>query len=118
MLGSASVIIGEVRLMEVFPMSVIAHVLLRGVSPETYDRVRAEVGWLENTPVGGQAHLTWWEGDDCHNLDAWESEDAFNTFGMDRLGPAMAKLGVNVAPEVTFHPAHEVFTPQVLRMTS
>lgn len=98
-------------------MAVIAHVVLRGVSPETYDRVRAETGWLERTPEGGLAHLAWWEGPDNHNLDAWESEEAFNAFGSQRLGPAMARLGVNVQPEVTFYPAHEVFTPQVLRLT-
>jgi hypothetical protein len=112
------VIFGDVWCKEVFPMAVVAHVVLRGVSPEDYDRVRAEVGWLENPPTGGLAHLNWWEGNDCHGFDAWESEDAFNTFGMDHLGPAMAKLGINVAPEVTFHPAHEVYTPQVLRITS
>ncbi|HUY98991.1 MAG TPA: hypothetical protein VMU89_01480 [Thermomicrobiaceae bacterium] len=98
-------------------MAVIAHVVLRGVSPAVYDRVRAEVGWLERTPDGGLTHLAWWEGDDNHNLDAWEDEAAFNTFGAERLGPAMAKLGVNVQPEVTFQPAHEVFTPRVLRLT-
>jgi hypothetical protein len=26
----------------------------------------------------------------------------------------MARLGIAVAPEVTFHEAHEVFTPEVL----
>jgi hypothetical protein len=98
-------------------MAVVAHVLLRGVTPDQYDRVRAETGWLEQTPAGGLAHLTWWEGDDCHNVDAWESEDAFNKFGADRLGPAMARAGVNAQPEVTFHPAHEVFTPKELRLT-
>jgi hypothetical protein len=99
------------------PMAVIAHVVLRGVSPEQYDRVRAETGWLERTPKGGLAHLTWWEGNDNHNMDAWESEEAFNAFGQERLGPAMAKVGVAVAPEVTFHAAHEFFTPKVLRLT-
>jgi len=99
-------------------MAVIAHVLLRGVSPELYDRIREETGWLERAPDGGLMHVAWWEGNDNHNLDAWESEDAFNAFGAERLGPAMAKLEVNIAPEVTFHPAHEVFTPQVLRMTT
>lgn len=98
-------------------MAVIAHVVLRGVSPEQYDSVRAETGWLERPPDGGLGHFTWWEGDDCHNMDAWESEAAFNAFGQDRLGPAMAKVGNTVAPEVTFHPAHEVFTPKVLRLT-
>ena len=98
-------------------MAVVTHVLLRGVSKEQYDAVRDEVGWLETAPDGGLAHLTWWEGDDNHNVDAWESEGAFGAFAETRLGPAMAKLGIDVQPEVTFHPAHEVFTPQVLRLT-
>ena len=98
-------------------MAVAVHVVLRGVSREQYDAVRAEVGWLERPPAGGISHVTWWEGEDCRNIDAWESENAFNTFGSDRLGPAMAKLGIAVEPEVTFHPAHEVYTPQSVKLT-
>jgi hypothetical protein len=98
-------------------MAVIAHVVLRGVSPEQYARVRAETGWLERPPQGGYSHVAWWEGNDNHNIDAWESEDAFNAFGAERLGPAMAKLGIDVRPEVTFHPAHEVYTPQAVTLT-
>ena len=98
-------------------MAVIAHVVLRGVSRETYDAVRAETGWLERLPAGGLAHVTWWEGDDCHNIDAWESEDAFNAFGADRLGPAMGTVGVAVQPEVTFHHAHEVYLPRAITLT-
>ncbi len=92
-------------------MAVIAEVTLRGISREQYDAVRAGTGWLERMPDGGLAHLTWWEGEDCHNLDGWESEAAFDAFGEQRLGPAMAALGLDVVPEVTFHPAHEIFTP-------
>ncbi len=95
-------------------MAVIAHVVLKGVTPDQYDAVRAECGWLDKTPDGGIAHLTWWEGADNHNLDAWESEAAFGQFGEQRLGPAMAKVGVGVEPEVTFHPAHEVFLPKAV----
>ena len=62
-------------------------------------------------------HVTWWEGDDCHNLDAWESEAMFTAFGTERLGPAMAKLGIAAAPEVTLHPAHGVFTPAAVTLT-
>jgi ketosteroid isomerase-like protein/predicted ester cyclase len=93
-------------------MAVIAEVTLRGVTREQYDAVRARTGWLERIPDGGLAHLTWWEGEDCHNLDAWESEQAFGAFGEQRLTPAMTSLGLDVPPEVTFHPAHEVFTPR------
>ena len=64
------------------------------------------------------AHLSWWEGDDNHNLDAWESEEAFAAFGQDRLGPAMAEVGVDVEPKVTFYPAHEVFLPSAQAITA
>jgi hypothetical protein len=99
-------------------MTVIAHVGLRGVSKEQYGAVRAECGWLEDVPVGGLAHLTWWEGDDNHNMDAWESEEAFGRFGEDRLGPARAEVGVTAQPEVTFYPAHEVFLPAATTLTA
>ncbi len=98
-------------------MAVAVHVLLRGVSTEQYNRVRAEAGWLEDPPEGGYSHVAWWEGPDCHNIDAWESEAAFNAFTNDRLGPAMGKLGIEVEPEVTFHPAHEVYTPKSVTLT-
>lgn len=98
-------------------MPVIAHVIIPGVTPEEYDKVRAECGWLDTVPEGGIAHLTWWEGNDCHNSDAWESEAAFQKFGETRLGPAMAKVGINAEPKLTFHPAHEVFVPEAVKLT-
>jgi hypothetical protein len=99
-------------------MAVVAHVVLPGLTKEDYNRVRETAGWLEEPPVGGLAHLTWWEGGDCHNLDSWESEEAFNNFGQQRLGPAMAKLGVQAELKVTFHPAHEVYLPRPVTITA
>lgn len=93
-------------------MTVIAHVVLENVSPSEYDAVRAACGWLTEPAPGGIAHLTWWEGNTCHNMDAWESEEAFGRFGEERLGPAMVQAGVNSEPQVTFHAAHEVYLPQ------
>jgi hypothetical protein len=93
-------------------MAVIAKVTLRGITKEQYDAVRDRTGWLDQTPDGGLAHLTWWEGDDCLNSDAWESEEAFAAFGEQRLGPAMAALGIDAPLDVSFHPAHEVFLPR------
>jgi hypothetical protein len=28
--------------------------------------------------------MTWWDGDDCHNVDVWEDEAAMAAFGKDR----------------------------------
>lgn len=65
-------------------MAVIAHVVLEGVTVGQYDAVRAECGWLDEHPEGGIAHLSWWDGNDNHNMDAWESEEAFGVFGESR----------------------------------
>lgn len=99
-------------------MAVIVHVVLRGVTREQYDAVRAAARWLEETPAGGISHVTWWEGEDCHNVDAWESEAAFGQFGENRLGPAMAEAGVSVEPDVSFHEAHEVHTTKAVTITA
>jgi len=99
-------------------MAVIAHVVLEGVTPEQYDKVRAECGWLNDMPAGGIAHLCWFDGNSNHNMDAWESEEAFAACGENRLGPAMAKVGVSAEPKATFYRAHEVFLPKSLTITA
>src|SRR5689334_1234107 len=104
--------------MEEVDVAVIAEVILRGITKEQYDTVRERVRWVEDLPAGGLAHLTWWEGGDCHNSDAWESEEAFQAFGEQRLGPAMAALGIDAPLEVAFHPAHEVWLPRPQLLTA
>lgn len=99
-------------------MAVIVNVVLRDVTPKQYDAVREEVGWIEQTPRGGLSHLTWFDGTTCHNIDAWESEEAFNDFATNRLGPALAMFGITAQPEVTFHSAHEVFVPRADLVTA
>ncbi|MFP5219452.1 MAG: nuclear transport factor 2 family protein [Actinomycetes bacterium] len=93
-------------------MSVAVEVILRGITQQQYDAVRAEAQWLTTPPEGGLSHVCWWEGEDCHNVDAWESEEAFDAFGRDRLGPAMARVGLAVQPEAVVHQAHEVYAPR------
>jgi hypothetical protein len=99
-------------------MAVIVQVDIEGITEEQYDAVRTKVGWLDDAPTGGLGHFTWWDGDACHNVDAWESEDAFNQFAQHRLGPGMAAVGVTQTPAITIHPAHEVFTPKAVTITA
>jgi ketosteroid isomerase-like protein len=93
-------------------MPIVAEIILPGVTPEAYDAVRAGAGWLTEAPTGGLGHVTWWQGDDCYSIDAWESAEALDEFAQHRLGPAMARAGVSASPVITVHPAHEVFMPR------
>jgi hypothetical protein len=67
----------------------VKRVVLAGVTKEQDDKVRTTVDWLNRVPDGGISHVTWWEGNDCHNIDAWENEAAFNAVGGQRLRPAI-----------------------------
>ena len=99
-------------------MAVIVHVVIPGLTKEQYNAVRDEVGWLADPPAGGLSHTSWWEGGDNHNLDAWEDEASFAAFGEQRLGPAMAKLGIDLPVQPVFHPAYEVYLPSALTIAA
>jgi hypothetical protein len=58
-------------------MAVVMEVVFPGLSPEHYDQLKEKVGWVESPPAGGISHFVWWEGDDCHGIDVWESEEAW-----------------------------------------
>jgi hypothetical protein len=89
-------------------MPVVLEVVFPGLSPQHYDQLKAKVGWVESPPIGGISHIVWWEGDDCHGVDIWESEEAWATFGQDRMGPAAAELGISIEAVPAFHQPHEV----------
>ena len=77
-------------------MAVVLEVVFPELSPEQYEQLKAKVGWVESPPAGGISHVVWWEGDDCHGVDIWESEEAWGKFGNDRMGPAAAELGITM----------------------
>ena len=71
-------------------MAVVLEVVFPGLSPAQYDQLKEKVGWVTSPPVGGVSHIVWWEGDDCHGIDVWESEEAWgalvkNGWGQLRL---------------------------------
>lgn len=99
-------------------MAVVVEVVIPGITPDQYDAVRSAVDWFGTVPEGGISHVCWWEGGDCHGLDVWESEAAFATFGETRLGPAMAKLGIEAPVTPSFREPHEVFVPEAVKITA
>jgi hypothetical protein len=90
-------------------MAVVMQMRWAGVTPQQYDQVRDAVGWETDVPAGGISHVAWFEDDDLHVVDAWESPDQFQAFVDQRLMPGVAQVGVQGQPEVTIQPAHRVF---------
>ena len=76
--------------------------------PQQYDQLKEKVGWVDSPPDGGISHVVWWEGEDCHGIDVWESAEDWAAFGQSRTGPAAAELGFTMEATPVFHDAHEI----------
>jgi hypothetical protein len=96
-------------------MPVVLEVVFPGLSPDQCDQLKAKVGWVEKPPAGGISHIVWWDGDDYHGVDVWESEEARGAFGSDRMGSAAAELGIRMDVTPTFHQPHEVLIVETVR---
>ena len=97
-------------------MAIVMEVIFPGLSPEHYDQLKEKVGWVASPPAGGISHLVWWEGDDCHGIDVWESEEAWGACGQERMGPAAAELGISIEAVPTFHQPHEVLIVKTVQI--
>ena len=78
-----------------------------GFSQSLYDKVANEVMPGGRLPAGCLFHM----GGPTENggwrvVDMWESQEAFERFSRETLGPAMAKAGYTQRPDVKFWPVH------------
>jgi len=96
-------------------MAVVLEVVFPGLSPEQYEQLKAKVRWVASPPTGGISHVVWWEGNDCHGVDVWESEEAWGAFGNDRMGPAAAALGIVMEAAAVFHKPQEVLIVKTMQ---
>lgn len=92
-------------------MATIMSMHWREATPAEYDQARELVGWDRDVPAGAKLHVSGFSDDGLHVLDVWESEEAFGAFMEQRLGPAIAEIGIQGQPDVMFFPLHGVFAP-------
>ncbi|HET7488103.1 MAG TPA: hypothetical protein VFJ85_09250 [Acidimicrobiales bacterium] len=93
-------------------MAIMLQFTWDGVTPEQYDAVRAEVGWLEEPPAGGRVHTAAFSDGTLHITDVWDSAEDFQAFAADRLMPVVQRLGVPGEPTIRILPLHEVSCPE------
>jgi len=79
-----------------------------GATHELYDKVRDNLGMSqEGALIEGQlAHIASPMDGGWRVVDVWESEDAFNKFSKERLGPALAAAGAPMGGPPKFFPVH------------
>jgi hypothetical protein len=77
---------------------------------EQYDAVIEEMQLGGKPAPHGIFHVAGpMEGGGMRIVDVWESQDAFEQFAQEQIGPITQKHGI-AAPTVTVWPAHNILT--------
>jgi hypothetical protein len=82
-----------------------------GATLEQYDQVIEKMG-LEpggDTPPGAIFHWVTQTPDGLHIIDVWETQEAFDKFAEEQIGPYTAEVGIEGPPETTVHQVHNHF---------
>ena len=87
-------------------MAVVMNMRFAGVRTEDYDRVMEILDFGTRPAHGLLVHLCGATPDGLRVVDVWESEDDWNAFLTERLGPAVGEAGIAGAPDVELYPLH------------
>ena len=94
-------------------MAVVATVTAEGTPLSEYDAIMKEAG-LTGASADKiphlRAHYAWEEDGSVHVLDVWDSAEAFQAFFGSTIGPAAARAGITMNPEVKISPLHASIT--------
>jgi len=88
-------------------MAVGIEIKLPGVKVEEFDRVDALIDARGNHLDGLIFSGSGPTDDGWRVVDFWESRAHFDAFAAERIGPAVAKVGVAIQPEIDEFPIHE-----------
>jgi hypothetical protein len=90
-------------------MAVGIRVTLDGATAEIFDQVNALIDPHSNPPQGLLFHASGPTDGVYAAIDLWSSRADFDRFAQERIGPAMASLGVAVASNIEEFEVHEHF---------
>jgi heme-degrading monooxygenase HmoA len=81
-----------------------------GGSLDQYDQVVQSMGLAPGgpTPPGALFHWVTQTDDGVRVTDVWESQDAFQAFAEEQIGPKTQAAGL-AEPQLTFHEVHNHF---------
>lgn len=84
----------------------------RGGTLEQYDQVIEKMGFQPGGP-GGEGGLFHWvtkTDDGIPVTDVWESQEAFDPFAQEKIGPITQEVGVPEPPTVQIFEVHNYLT--------
>ena len=89
-------------------MAVAVEMSFRGATMEQYDQILHKMGLTPKggTPPGALFHWVA-EGDGgMRVVDVWESQEQFDQFAQEKIGPYSAEVGITEQPEMRVYEIH------------
>ena len=93
-------------------MAVAVQLDFRGATLDQYDQVIEKMGFTKGGR-GGPGGLFHWvrkTDDGISVTDVWESQEAFDAFAQEKIGPITQELGVPGPPQIQTFEVHNYLT--------
>jgi len=89
-------------------MAVAVQLDFRDATLDQYDAINERIGLLPGGPASPRELFHWVAKVDngFRVVDVWETQEAFEAFSHERLGPIYEEVGVPHLPEITFFSIH------------
>jgi hypothetical protein len=93
-------------------MAVAVILEFKGGTIDQYDQVIQRMGFSPGGAgaPGGMFHWVTETDDGIRVTDVWESQDQFERFAGEKIGPITAEVGIPGPPEISFAPVHNYLT--------
>jgi hypothetical protein len=89
-------------------MAVAVEMKFRGATTEQYDQILQKMGLTPGgaTPPSAISHWVAETDDGLHIVDVWDSQEAYDKFAQEQIGPYSAEVGVTEPPEMRVYEIH------------
>jgi hypothetical protein len=89
-------------------MAVAVEMNFRGATMEQYDQILQKMGLTPNgaTPPGALFHWVAQADDGIRVVDVWDSQEQYDQFAQEKIGPYSAEVGIIEPPEMRVYEVH------------
>ena len=79
-----------------------------GATLDQYDQILEKMGLTPGggTPPGAIFHWVTATDDGIRVVDVWETQEVFDQFAAEQIGPYSAEVGIEGPPDMTVHQVH------------
>lgn len=91
-------------------MAIVVVAQIEGGNQEFYEKVTGQTMPGGQLPDGAQIHIAGPVEGGWRVITVWDSEEHFERFRDEKLGPAVEATGDGIAPKLDANPVHRVIT--------